>query len=140
MEWIVIGMMLLGTYMQAKGQYEQGKMQQRWAEYNAAVSKQEAELEKRKMRKERVKLLSAQRAGYAKAGVQFEGTPLEVMVETAKEIEHSIILREHRARIESGMWGYKGRMAMTAARWQAGTTLLTGVSQAGGMYYRASHF
>lgn len=139
MEWVVIAAMLLGTYMQAKGQYEQGKMQQRWAEYNAAVSKQEAELEKQRMRKERVKLLSAQRVGYAKAGVQFEGTPLEVMAETADEIEHSMVLREHRAAIESGMWGYKGRMAMTTAKWQAGTTLLTGGAQAGAMYYRMRH-
>ena len=139
MEWIVL-MMLLGTAATAYGQYQQGKMQQRWAEYNAAVSKQEVALEKQRMRKERVKLLSAQRVGYAKAGVQLTGTPLEVMAETAKEIEHSMILREHRAAIETGLWGYKGRAARQAGAWAAGTTLLTGGAQAAAMQYRMTHF
>jgi len=78
-----------GISMQA--QRQQNKAASATAKYNAALAQRKAD-EERKMglikaearRKQTQRLMSSQRAGYAKAGVTTAGTPLTVGLETAK--------------------------------------------------------
>lgn len=129
-------MMGAGTAMEAAGQYQQSKIQQQWAEYNAAVSKYETAVETQKMRKGRLQLLSAQRARYAKAGIEFTGTPLEVMTETADQLEQEIAERRRAGEIESQMATYQGKVAKQTGAWSAGTSLLTGGAGILGAYHK----
>lgn len=70
---------------------------QRVSEFNAQVSlnnakliEQSALLERVRAGKIKERFLGEQRAAYAKAGVRQEGTPFEVLVETASELELDI--------------------------------------------------
>ena len=85
----------------AYSSYAQGKSQAAISSYNALIAKQNASLtakqigiaEKEKdilasqYRQKAEKTLAAQRAGWAKAGVTMEGTPLLVAVESMAEAD-----------------------------------------------------
>jgi len=129
-------MMIAGVLISAYGQYESARQQEKWAEYNAALSKHEAEIETQRMEREKLKLLSRQRAAYSKAGVQLTGTPLEVMEETAKEVERDILLTRYSGAIGSKAYQARGAMARQRGMWEAGSTLLTGGARAGEIYMR----
>ena len=77
---------LAGAGIGAYASLQAGKAQAKMAKYNAAVAMREAEAsrqaaayEEKQQRKQTEKLLSKQRAAYAKAGVQFTGSSLLVM-------------------------------------------------------------
>jgi len=104
------GMVLsaVGTAVGAISQYEQGRSQQKWSEYNAAIAerdaesaRQSAEYEAGLTRREKEKTLARQRALYSKAGVTLEGSPLELMAETAGEYEMDALMTERGGKLES---------------------------------------
>jgi len=145
---IGVGTALAGTAMSAYSQYEQGKSQQRWSEYNAAIAerdaesaRQSAEYEAGLTRKEKEKTLARQRALYGKAGVTLEGSPLEMMAETAGEYEMDALMIERGGKLESQRYRseaqlsrMKGSAAKRAGYYGAGSTLLTGMGKAGTAY------
>jgi len=132
--WVVLAM-LAGTTATAYGQYQAGQSQKKLAEYNAALAKREADIEADRFKREKVTLASRMRAGYGAAGVQMSGTPLEVMDQTAKDIESDIALTRWKGDVEAGLYRYKGRVAGRSGTWKAGTTLLTGGTKAGAAYF-----
>ena len=76
--------------MQATMAAQQAEAQANISGYNAQVSQnealraeQEARERARRIREENQRLLGTQRASYGKAGVAMEGTPLEIMADTA---------------------------------------------------------
>ena len=126
-----------GTGMQMKGQYEAGKAAERQAkdeaaldEYNAKLaereateSKEAAAYEESKFRKGAERLKATQRARYAKAGITFEGSPLDVMAQTASELEmDALMIRRggqlgyQRYTAESELYKYAGRSALLRGR------------------------
>lgn len=137
-----------GIGMSAYSQYEQGRSQNEWSQYNAAIaerdakaSRQSAEYEAGRKRKETERLLGRQRALYSKAGVTFEGSPLLLMEETAAEGEIDALmiqregkLRASRYQSEAELSRMKGSAAQRAGYWGAGSTLLTGGSSAASVY------
>jgi len=139
---------LAGTAVSVVSQAQQGKEQQKWAEYNAAVAerdaqaaKQNAEYEAGIKRKATEKLLGRQRALYGKAGVTLEGSPLLLMSETATEgemdalmIERGGTLQAQRYQTEATLSRMKGASAKKAGYYGAGSTLLTGGSQTAYQY------
>ena len=148
--WLAIGTMtaLAGTAMSAVGQIQQGKEQQKWSEYNAAVAERDAKAAKAaagheasQKRKETERLLGRQRALYGKSGVTMEGSPLELMSETAAEGELDALMIERTGAVGAQRYGeeatlsrMKGASASRAGYWGAGTTLLTGAGQAASSY------
>jgi len=90
-----------GLGLQMKGQYEAGKAAEARAKSEAAMAEYEAKLrereateaqeaaayEEKKLRKGGERLKARQRMLYGKAGVAPEGSPFEVMEETAFELE-----------------------------------------------------
>ncbi len=147
----------LGTAVQAYGQFQAGQAQAGMASYNALIARQNADLTSRRMelaktekeiieqkfRKKGERTLASQRAAFAKAGVELEGTPLIVAEETASEIELDALAIRYSSSVEQAQLlsqkaGFeqadilermRGRQAKGAGFIGAGTTLLTGIGR-----------
>ena len=136
-------LLIASMAVSAVGAISQGVAAQQAAQFNAAVARQQAEIERqrgaleeeRERRRNRA-ILGAQRAGFSRAGVALEGTPLLVQEETAAEAELDALTvrfggqlgtaRElARARAER----FGGRAALSAGLFRAGSTLLTGAGE-----------
>ena len=135
---------IAGTAMSVYSQVEQGKSQNEWSQYNAAVAErdavaaqQSAEYDASQKRKETEKLLGRQRALYGKAGVTLEGSPLLLMEETASQGELDALMIEREGKLKAGNYQseaalsrMKGSSAQKAGYYGAGSSLLTGASSA----------
>jgi len=134
----------IGTGLKAAGQYKQLKNQSEMHAYNAAVARRNGELARRvgafeaqRIREEKEIFLSAQTAKFAKSGVRFEGTPMQVIAQTAYSFEMDVAstlfnsevearFQESQAQIDST----KSRLARSQATTQALMTLTKGLGQA----------
>jgi hypothetical protein len=128
-----------GTAVSAYGSIQAGRQAEETAKFNAALEAQKARAEmesaayeEKQSRRERSRLLSRQAALYGKAGVKMEGSPLDVMAETAAEGElEALMIRKYgatkaqQAMSQAQIDRYMGRTARTTGYMRAGTTLLT---------------
>lgn len=129
--------------------YQQGKYQEDLYKQQAGLSIQEAEqiqeasrYEERESRVEGRKLRARQFLQFAKGGVvPGTGTPLLVAEETRTDIERDIQkqkygygLESQRKYFEADLSKKKGKAASRAARWSAGTSLLTGAYRVASIY------
>jgi len=97
----------VGTGLQIFGQIRQGQQQQQAFEFNAAVNKQKAELikisgdaKRDRLRRQRISFGKKQEALFAKSGVRPNvGSPLEVLADTAAELEFDIMIEDFNTRI-----------------------------------------
>lgn len=159
---LLIGGGATGLGLQMKGQYEAGKAaetqtksQAAWNEYSARLTEREAAeaqeaaaYEEKKFRRGGERLKARQRVLYAKAGVTPEGSPLEVMEETAAELEmDALMIRRggqlgyQRYTAEAGLERMagrsallKGRAARRASYWKMGATGAKGMADIGYKY------
>lgn len=136
--------MVAGAGMQMYGQYKSSKAQQLQFEREAQLrdmqslqAQKQAERDARLLQTRGQKIKGAQQAAFAAAGVQLKGTPLEIMEDTARQIEE-----ERLSVLEGG--GFKAsqlgesaatsrmrqREASRALPFQIGGTLLTSSAQA----------
>lgn len=139
MEAAAIGGLGLGIF----GTLQQGRTEQQWYDYNAALDLQRAQQERVAAgyeaglhRKAGRALLEEQRAGYAAAGVTERGTPSIVAERTAEEIEIDALAIERAgikkagyARSQARISKLRGRAARRTSYWESGSTLLSGGSQ-----------
>ena len=121
------------------GQYQQAQAQKQAAEYNARVAEMQAEaarrqgvLEQYKIKRAKRRMLGTQRALYAKAGLSLEGTPLEVLADTAAQYDLDLATSKYntqigvgRALYEASYQRYAGKQAYRAGLMGMGKTLLT---------------
>ena len=142
--------------------YAQGQAQSRMSSYNALIARQNASLAAEQMgiaKKERgiieakhiresEKYLAAQRAGYAKAGVEMEGTPLLVAAESMANAELDALAIRYAGTVEQSqilaqkaglqqtetLEKMRGKMYRTVGSLGAGESLLTGAEKIAGMY------
>ncbi len=129
--------------------YQQGQYQEDLYKQQAGLSIQEAEqiqeasrYEEAESRAEGRKLRARQFLQFAKGGVvPGTGTPLLVAEETAADIERDIKkqkygygLESQRKYFEADLYKKKGKAASRAARWGAGTSLLTGAYRTASIY------
>jgi hypothetical protein len=128
------GIAVAGAVQQAQAARETAKTQQKVAAYNVAVQQQQAALEKERIEDRRRQVIAAQRAGYGAAGVTAEGSPLDVMIETAKESGYDAALSAYNAQLGAQRASMAGMLAQqearaqeTAAYYQAGGSLLSGI-------------
>lgn len=138
----------LGGAVGAASALASGQQQGAVAEYNAKVAAAEADATKQatidaeeEHRRKASALLSQQRATYAAAGVDLEGSPLDVMSQTAAMAERDAIrirnsgtVQELQARSQSAVDNLSARSARTSSYWKAGSSLLTGVSSLSRIY------
>ena len=148
--WMTIGAVtsMAGTGLSVISQAQQGKEQQRWSEYNAAIAERDAtaakavaEHEASQKRRDTERILGRQRALYGKAGVTMEGSPLELMAETAAEGELDALMIERTGKLRGQRYGeeatlsrMRGASSRRAGYWGAGTTLLTGAGRGASSY------
>ena len=116
---------------QAAAQKGEAKMQ----EYNAQVATNAAKIREDQQREQDRRILGAQRMGYAKAGVEMEGTPLLVALESTRQAELSAQRIRYGGELESQGWRNQAMMSrwgaknsMTAGMIGAGSSLLTGAA------------
>jgi hypothetical protein len=148
MAFLVTGSVLsiIGTIASAWGAIQSGRQQEAAAKFasemelgRAVQERAAAAIEERRHRKRSAKLLSTQKSLFLKAGVRMEGTPLEVITETATEAEFDAMLirgggyaRSAEAMFRRGIYRMQGKGAREAGYLRAGTTLLTGFGKAWG--------
>lgn len=107
--FIPFALMAAGTAISTIGKIQEGKEQSKQIEYEA-----------QKTERAKSRMLSRQKALYAKSGVLLsEGSPLEVMADTAAQYEMDIRMQRQKAKAVKKL-SYFG----------AGSTLLTGGAQA----------
>jgi len=131
----------IGTAASTIGQIQAGQSQAEWSAYNAEVSrqnalaaKQSAEYDATRTREEGAKLMARQRVLYAKSGVALEGTPTDVILGTAEDVEMDAMAILRKGLIQSQQYESQatlsemsGAAAKTQGYYGAGSTLLTGI-------------
>ena len=129
----------IGTVLQVTQQIKQGQQQQQIFEFNAAVNRQKAflagelgKLQKARLRRQRKSFGAKQQAAFAKAGVRLTGSPLQVLADTAAELEFDIMIEDFNTRIAilnantaADLDIIRGQQARSASFASAGATLLT---------------
>ena len=96
-----------GGVMTAAGQISGGRASSSAERFNASVSRANAQatrisadLDIVRQRKQAEAFKSRQRAGYAKAGVKYEGSPLEVMIDSAAQLQMDSVIMDYNARTQ----------------------------------------
>ncbi len=114
MSGLLMAGMAVSTLVSMYGQAQQEQQQSANAQFNASVyeanariSRASAAFESARTREAGDKLLSEQGSYFAKAGVKFEGSVIETMANTAKQIELDLFAISFRARAEA--MGYRGQ-------------------------------
>ena len=136
---------LVGTGISAFGIFEEGRQEEKAQKFNAQVAEQQATLTREasilevfKARKRLKALTGTQIAKFAKAGVAFTGSPLDVIQDSIADVELDIAIdkfnREVSARgfeSEAEQRRRAGRLARESGQIRAATTILTGALATG---------
>ena len=133
------GTTLLGELMGGFGKFQAGQGSQMVNELNAAVSRanaaairQSGEFDIARLGKAKARFKSGQHAGYAKAGVRSEGSPIEVMIDSAAQWETDILIAKYNtkvdeigANLQSSLSKAQGKIAAAQGLGALGGTLLS---------------
>ena len=125
--------------LQIFGQIQQGQQQQQISNFNAAVSRQKAELTRlsgdvriNQLRDRKRRLKSAQVAAFAAGGVRITGTPLQTIADSDSQAEIDIMLVDIETRnailaaiSDAELDELRGSFALSSSFISAGTTLLS---------------
>ena len=140
-----------GAMFSAYGAIQQGQAASDVAKYNAEVAEQEAQAARNKAayeeglyRDNAEKLKARQRMSFLASGVDIsEGTPLLSLGESAANIEMDAMAIRYggeaeaiKAKQAAQLYGMKGKQAVQASYFQAGSSLMTGAAQATGSLSR----
>ena len=149
---VAIALMVAATAASAYASYQSGKMQKEAADTSATLAERDAANQRAaaKIRAENYaeearRHMATMRAQYAASGVGMEGTPLLVMMNTAREVEKDLQrikwggeAQANAFEGEAGLQRMIGKQAYQQGIMGAGTTLLSGASRVGTMYYGGS--
>lgn len=132
----------VGTFMSVQGQRTAADQANATAKYNADVQRQQAAQEMevakenaRRKQRENSRILARQRAMVARQGLAMEGTPLEILGETATTLQRDILdlgyqaqqrVRSLQVSANMGLW--EGKNQANAIKTQSLTTGLKGVA------------
>ena len=142
--WATLAMYSLAAtagsmYMQASAASQAGKTEQKWLDYNAAISEQQAEAVKESALYEEKTHRKAGKRHLARMIV--EGYSPLMLEETAGEIEKDAmmirrggVLGEQKFKSQAIIERGKGKFARRAGRWRSGATLLSGGTRMANLY------
>ena len=133
------------TIMSSLSQIQAGKQAEEVGKINAATLMEEgrakresAKYETLQLSKQRQQTIGSQIAGYGASGISMEGSPLEVMAETARNYERDIINMGYAGDVNATQLSnqamiseWAGKQKKKAAWWGAGSELLTGLGAYG---------
>jgi hypothetical protein len=139
------GVAVYGQQQAAKTAKEMGEYNAKLAESQAAQVDMDARESVKRRREQNRRFLGMQRTAYAKSGVTIDGTPLEVMAETAGILELEALDASRQAtqqtRALRAQGAYDRRVGSNQARAAyigAGSSLLSGTSNTAYMGYQVS--
>lgn len=132
----------------AIGAINQGKAAQSAADYNAALAERNATIAKNEavnreasLRNQNARKLATAAAGFGASGLQMEGTPLDVMEETARVGELDALttrwqgdVRQDEYKSNAQLERMRGAAAKQSSYTGAAGALLSGVSSAAGAF------
>lgn len=132
-----------GGVISAFGAYLSGQAEERAQRMNAEIARDNADQailkaqdDARRLRLNGAKVLGDMRAAYGASGVTMEGSPLEVMKQSAANVEldalNALYMGEEKARAfrnEARMSEYRGDFASTAGKFGAASSLLSSAAQ-----------
>jgi hypothetical protein len=141
MAWVPIALAavaVVGAVAQARSARAAAKYNTAIAERNAVVSRQQAGVAETAQRQDSYRAMGRIRAGYSAAGVTPEGTPLDVLEDSAAEAELDALNIRYKGELsaigyegEAGLQRIRAKSALSTGVFNAGTALLAG---AGGYY------
>jgi hypothetical protein len=99
-----------------RAQAEAARRNQQVAEENALATEKAGAWEVEKARLKAIRLAGSQKVGYAKAGVLMEGSPLDVMAETAKNEELDILATQYNYDVQAARYRSQGSYYGSAAQ------------------------
>ena len=140
---------LVAAGVGAYSSYQQGKQQEKIYDYNAALAERQAEEERQAakyaadiQREQGEALKARQRLLFNVSGVTLEGTPEDLLADTAKQLERDAKAIEYGGQskgtaldLQANLMRMQGTSARRAGWWNAGTSLLSGASTAYNSYY-----
>jgi hypothetical protein len=164
---VVAAVTIAAAGVTAYSQVQQGRTANAVATYNAQLANRNAEIAEQnaeaaklagtareeQSRDEVRRVLARQRALVGASGVTTEGSPLLVMMESARQGELDALRIRYTSEVEARSGQFQaqqyqseatlqrlqGKQAQTAGYMSAGGTLLTGFAQAGTGYYNAKY-
>ena len=149
--WVATIVVVVGAVVSGYAMHQSGQAQKAMGKYNSDLAKNEAiakeqqsRFESIQMQKDKERLMSAQRAGFAKGGSMItEGTPLLLMAEQAGTMELDILnnqrnraLEAQALRSQSKLDLYAGNQAARVANISAAGTVISGVGSGIGTYMK----
>lgn len=112
-----------GSIIETREKRRAFKINQKLAEQNEKIIKARGDEQLRQFRRDLERLKGKQRATFSKAGVQIEGSALEVLAETAAEGEREIINIQFNTKNEL----FRNSLDITAAKRGAKNAVITGI-------------
>ena len=136
--YILAGVAAVAAVSQAQSARSAAKHNAAIAERNALLSRRQAAMNEAAQRKDAYRAMGRIRAGYSAAGVTLEGTPLDVLEDSAAEAELDALNIRYKGELsaigyqgEAGLQRMRAKSALSTGVFNAGTALLAG---AGGYY------
>jgi len=127
MSFIPMALMAVGTITQAVSAVSEGnamsaaeKANANLADLTAGQVRQSGAYEVSQISREKASMMSTQKARYAKSGVLItEGSPIEVMADTAAQYEMDILATEYNTEVEARKYDYEAQVRrQSAARYK----------------------
>jgi hypothetical protein len=143
MPWAAPALIIASSVLSAKSAADEGASQQSIAKFNATLKEQEATRREQagalalsRRKKESEKLLSSQRAAFAKAGVRGDtGSPLLTQIDTAENLTLDALTEQfniqtgvQQARAQAQLFRLQGKSAARAGKIGVGSAALQGGS------------
>lgn len=145
MAWLQIAATVIsavGAISQAVSARNAAKYNAAVAERNAVISRQQAAANEAAQRRDAFRAMGRIRAGYGAAGVATEGTPLDVLEDSAAEAELDALNIRYKGEIaamgyesEAQLQKTRAKSALVTGVFNAGSALLSG----GAQYYRDNY-
>lgn len=148
MAWVPIAMTVAAAAMSAASSIQQGKQASAAAKFNAdmqnrnaGIARQQAAAEEEKQRRLGYMRQGAARAAYGASGVSIEGSPLDILEQSAAQEELDALNIRYRGAIgaqsaegQAALSSMRGDAAMQAGYTGAGSAILLGGAKAAGIY------
>lgn len=126
LQGVAVGAPIAGGIAQAQGIRQQADAQASASRYNAQLARMEGDAEAARIRRAGRRELARQRLRVSASGVQLEGSPLDLIVANAAQIERDAFDASRAGRNTARLDEAQARSAKRAGRTGAGTALLSG--------------
>lgn len=122
------GTTIAGTVISAVGQHKSGNAADEAAHINADRAIEEAGIREQQQRTQDRSILARAKSIVGVSGVTMQGSPLDVMAESARQAEQNALIIRRGGELEAQSQIYAGKAAKTASNYGVAGTILTGAA------------